>query len=316
MLKSNSQSRKWLITLNNPQDIDIDLDKFTEKIRDLNPDYFCVCKEIAQTGTPHFHGFIYSASPKRFGTLKKVFPAAHLDKGYGTCRENRTYLLKEGKWEDDHKHDTKVPGTFKEEGDLPNEKEEKHPDLYKVIDMIKNGAITTDVIEEYPQYAMQSKHIEELRTLYCGGMESKKERDVNVIYIYAPEDFDQISLVYEKHQYSEVCRITNYNPYKGISFDTYKFQKVLVFENFSEQISLQDLVLYLGKYPVSLPARYEDRDACYDTVYILATKPLEDMYVKEYTKNPGLWRRFNNSINTLITVNDAGEIEEKENEKL
>lgn len=312
MLKANTQSRKWLITLNNPQVLGISLDKFADTIKLLSPDYFCICKEIASTGTPHYHGFVYSSSPKRFGTLKKLFPTAHFDKAYGSCRENRTYLEKEGKWEDDHKHDTKVEGTFREEGDLPSERCEKNPELFKVVELIKGGASSTDIVEEFPQYAMHIKNIDELRNAFCGGVKSGKERNVFVTYIYSPDNYERIGIVYSKHDYKDVCRITNYGSSKGISFDSYNYQNVIAFENFTGQFPLSDMMLYIGKYPISLPARYADKEACFEYVYILSGIPLEKLYHNEQVKNPKLWEKFCSSLNMMITVDEDGEIKEEQ----
>ena len=50
--------------------------------------------EISITGTPHTHLFIFSESPIRFTTLKNRFPIAHIEKSYGTCKENKDYILK------------------------------------------------------------------------------------------------------------------------------------------------------------------------------------------------------------------------------
>ena len=66
----------------------------------------------------------------------------------------------------------------------------------------------------------------------------------------------------------DVCRITNYGSKRGINFDGYSAQDVLVFEEFASQIPVEDMLSYLDIYPVYLPARYSDRVACYTQVYI------------------------------------------------
>ena len=55
----------------------------------------------------------------RFGTVKKRFPTAHIDKATGTSKEIRDYVCKQGKWADTDKAQTSVEGTFKEFGTLP-----------------------------------------------------------------------------------------------------------------------------------------------------------------------------------------------------
>lgn len=312
MIKPTSQGRKWQLTLNNPEAVNVNLDKFAEMIKELSPDYYCLCEEIATTGTHHFHGFFYSKSPKRFSTIKRLFETAHIEKAYASCKVNRDYLLKEGKWEDDHKADTKVKGSFREEGILPSERDEKHPEQSLLIERIKEGASTIEVVEEFPQYAMQTRNIDELRVAYCGGISKDGVRDLTVIYIKTPDDMDRISLVYSKHSFRDICRINNYGGSKGISFDTYKYEKVIVFEDYYGQLPLGSFISYLGKYPVTLPARYGDRQACYNYVYILSSISPEEQYGELRTKNRRLWLRYLKSIDKFIEVSDEGTIEEVE----
>lgn len=77
MGSTNLQSRKWLLTVNNPLDYGLNHAEIKNILHLFNPDYFCLVDEIATTGTRHTHIFIYSKSPIRFSTLKKRFPIAH-----------------------------------------------------------------------------------------------------------------------------------------------------------------------------------------------------------------------------------------------
>ncbi len=127
MYESYTQSRKWLLTINNPQDHGMTHDVIIDRAQKFNPDYFCMADEIGESGTYHTHVFLYSSSPMRFGTVKKRFPTAHIDKANGTAEDNRAYIRKEGKWAETRKSETSVEGTFKEFGELPDEATEKSP---------------------------------------------------------------------------------------------------------------------------------------------------------------------------------------------
>ena len=70
-MATNTQSRKWMLTINNPQDCGLDRDKIIEVINLFCPDYYCISDEIASTGTYHTHIFLYSKSPILFSTIKK-----------------------------------------------------------------------------------------------------------------------------------------------------------------------------------------------------------------------------------------------------
>ena len=84
-----------MITINNPQTCGLDHNRILELLQLFR---LCLADEIAGTGTYHTHIFLYSHSPMRFGTVKRRFPPAHIDKANGTAQENRDYIRKEGKW--------------------------------------------------------------------------------------------------------------------------------------------------------------------------------------------------------------------------
>ena len=60
--------------------------------------------------------------PVRFSTLQKLFDGvAHLEAARGTSQQNRSYVAKEGKWQDSDKSETKIEGSFEEWGEIPEE---------------------------------------------------------------------------------------------------------------------------------------------------------------------------------------------------
>ena len=139
MGSSNLQSRKWLLTINNPDDYELDHNSVKNTLHLFSPDYFCLVDEIATTGTKHMHIFIYSKSPIRFSTLKNRFPVAHIDKANGSVMENRDYLRKEGKWQGSDKEQTNLIDTFEEIGNVPKPVDENSPDMSALIEEIENG---------------------------------------------------------------------------------------------------------------------------------------------------------------------------------
>ena len=147
MYASKTQSRKWQLTINNPQAHGMTHDVIIDRAQKFNPDYFCMADEIGACGTYHTHVYLYSTSPMRFGTLKKRFPTAHIEKAIGTSQENRDYMRKEGKWAETAKAETRVEGTFKEFGVLPNEASEKSPKMAQLMQDVKDGYSSTEIIE-------------------------------------------------------------------------------------------------------------------------------------------------------------------------
>lgn len=299
-MESNSQSRKWILTINNPETCGLTQEKLREIVSQFNPDYYCMADEIATTGTYHTHLFFYSKSPSRFSTVKKRFPTAHIEKAMGTAKDNLDYVCKEGKWADSDKAETAVEGTFYEFGTLPSSGEENSPKMFQLLQHIKEGMTTVDIIDESPSFAFKSKDIEALRDIYQMEQFKTVNRNLKVTYLYGAPGTGKTRYIFENHPASEICRITDYNVKNGIRFDGYHGQDVLVFEEFYGQISIESMLNFLDIYPLNLPARYNDRVACYTKVYITSNISLEQQYWEVQQSRPATWQAFRRRIHNVI----------------
>ena len=99
----------------------------------------------------------------RFGTVKKRFPTAHIDRAHGTVQDNRAYIRKEGKWVDTDKSETRFEGTFKEFGELPDEASEKSPKYARLLQCVKDGMSNKEILAIDPSFAFHLEHIDKLR---------------------------------------------------------------------------------------------------------------------------------------------------------
>lgn len=308
---SNAQARKWTLVINNPLEAGFTHECICETLMRFFPDYFCLADEIAKTGTFHTHIFLYSHSPIRFYTLKNRFPIAHIEKAYGSVQENRDYILKEGKWCKDGKAETKVEGSFYEYGKMPKQKEENSPKMSQLLESIRSGKDTVEILEETPEFAFRIKEIEILRETLLSDRYQRENRMLEVTYIFGAAGTGKTSGIYQKHDPREICRVTNYRVGKGISFDHYHGQDVLVFEEFHSQIPIEDMLNYLDIYPLYLPARYTDRTACYTKVYLTSNIPLAEQYPEIQRKQPETWKAFLRRIHKVIMYGADGSITER-----
>ena len=299
MYDNKAQSRKWLLTINNPQDHGMTHDEIIDRAQKFNPDYFCMADEIGACGTYHTHVYIYSTSPMRFGTLKRRFPTAHIEKAIGTSQENRDYIRKEGKWADTEKAETRVEGTFKEFGVLPSEASEKSPKMAQLMQDVKDGFSTTEIIENDPSFAFKINDIDALREKLLFEKFRKENRPVKVNYLYGDSGTGKTRSIYEKHPPEDVYRITDYSGQSGARFDDYHGEPVIVFEEFHSQVPISAMLNFLDIYPLRLPARYRDRVACFDTVYITSNIPLEDQYRDIQKHEMETWNAFLRRIHTV-----------------
>ena len=315
MFAKGYQSRKFLLTINNPESAGMTHEEIIDRAQKFNPDYFCMADEIGASGTYHTHVYLYSESPMRFETVKKRFPTAHIDKAAGSSRSNRDYIRKEGKWADTDKADTRVEGSFKEFGTIPDESEEKSPRMAQLMKHIQDGLSNVEILQIDPSYGFKIREMDQLRQQLLNDKYIRENRKVTVHYIYGDSGTGKTRSIFEKHPATDICRITSYPPRGNVLFDSYKGQPVLVFEEFHSQISISDMLNFLDIYPVMLPARYYDRVACYTEVYITSNIPLEEQYPEIQKCKLETWKAFLRRIHTVTEFRKDGIIREVKNEE-
>lgn len=311
-MENNTQSRKWALVINNPLEAGLDHAAIREILRRFAPSYFCMADEIATTGTYHTHIFLFSPSPMRFSTVKNRFSTAHIEKAYGSAKANRAYILKEGHWADTDKAETSVSGTFEEWGDLPAEKEEEAPEMFKLIQDLRAGKSVMEIIEDNPKLAFRIREIETLRQAILEEKYSAENRALEVTYLYGASGTGKTRGIFEKHDRKSICRITDYGGRNGVRFDAYHCQDVLVLEEFHSQIPISAMLNYLDIYPLTLPARYTDRIACYTKVYITSNIPLEEQYRDIQRYQMETWRAFLRRVQNVIEyLRDGSTVQHK-----
>ena len=315
MFAKGYQSRKFRLTINNPESAGMTHEEIIDRAQKFNPDYFCMADEIGASGTYHTHVYLYSESPMRFETVKKRFPTAHIDKAAGSSRSNRDYIRKEGKWADTDKADTRVEGSFKEFGTIPDEAEEKAPRMAQLMKHIQDGLSNVEILQIDPSYGFKIREMDQLRQQLLNDRYIRENRKVIVHYIYGDSGTGKTRSIFEKHPATDICRITSYPPRGNVLFDSYKGQPVLVFEEFHSQISISDMLNFLDIYPVMLPARYYDRVACYTEVYITSNIPLEEQYPEIQKCKLETWKAFLRRIHTVTEFRKGGIIREVKNEE-
>ena len=311
-MENNTQSRRWALVINNPLEAGLDHAAIREILYRFSPAYFCMVDEIATTGTYHTHIFLFSPSPMRFSTVKNRFSTAHIEKAYGSAKANRAYILKEGHWADTDKAETSVSGTFEEWGDLPAEKEEEAPEMFKLIQDLRAGKSVMEIIEDNPKLAFRIREIETLRQAILEEKYSAENRALEVTYLYGASGTGKTRGIFEKHDRKSICRITDYGGRNGVRFDAYHCQDVLVLEEFHSQIPISAMLNYLDIYPLTLPARYTDRIACYTKVYITSNIPLEEQYRDIQRYQMETWRAFLRRVQNVIEyLRDGSTVQHK-----
>lgn len=294
---SNTQSRKYQLTINNPQEKEITHELIREKLKSRSGLlYYAMADEIGENGTLHIHIYAAFSSPVRFSTIKMLFPSAHIENAHGSSAENRAYILKEGEKYAD-KAETSVEGTFEEWGELPTDVGKGfRSDLALLFQLVRDGLTTNEIIEVNPDLIKYMSHIDKVRQMRLEEENKDNFRIITVTYIFGKTGTGKTRYVMEKEGYSSVYRVTDYkNP-----FDSYKGENVILFDEFSSSVKIQDMLNYLDGYPLELPCRYANKRALFTEVCIVSNLPLESQYPYEQKENKDIWKAFLRRINQVM----------------
>lgn len=296
MGKEPKESRKVMLTFENPDEHGWDYGSIIERLNKLKADYWCLSTEIgSETETKHIHCAFFRSSAFTVSAISNAFPNVHRDFCKGSMKEIRDYIKKSGeKWEKSEKSETSIAGTFMEDGEMPIESKFDHIKVEgagvseQVKNLIEMGLTTAEILNAKPSLVLQANKISVARDILNSAKCMNSTRKVSVDYIFGTSGSGKTSGVYAEHDYKDVCRITSY---KGdrILFDGYSGQPVLVFEEFHSQVPIADMLSYLDIYPLMLPARYSDKPAAYTKVYLLSNISLAEQYKEVQRRDHKTW---------------------------
>lgn len=302
------QSRKWQLTINNPLDHGYAHKDIIDKLSNITKlNYWCMCDEVGENGTYHTHIFLYRVNTMRFDMIKNNFPVAHIEAAKGTIQENRDYIRKEGKYADSVKAETNIKETFEESGEAPEEKQGKRTDLIDLYGYIKDGLSDYDILELDPSYMSRLELMDKTRQIIrYKEFEERCRSEIEVTYRYGKTGTGKSRSIIDKYGFKNVYRVTdNKHP-----FDSYAGQDVIVFEEFySSNWRLSDMLNLLDIYPLKLPCRYNNKQACYTKVFINSNLPLTAQYINQQKDNKDAWQAFCRRIHKVQIYIDKDQIE-------
>ncbi len=285
------QSRKWLVTINNPQEHGYDheaIKAIMSRVRGASL-YWCMCDEEGdECETLHTHIFIYRGSPFTAKQIDNLFPKMHRDISYGTAQDNRAYVLKDGekfnKDADGNYEYTDSSGklhsgrnfsdSFFEFGECPIEHQGKSSASERILALIRDGATNREIVDAVPSSYKDIDKIERTRSMFRDADFASCWRDLEVVYMFGKTGAGKTRSIMDKYGYISCYRVTDYKH----PFDTYDGQDVIIFEEFRGNLKHGDMLNYLDGYPLLLPCRYFNRQACYTKVFIVTNIPPMDQY--------------------------------------
>jgi len=299
--KKDTQHYKYHITINNPAQHGFTHAAIGEAMQTRKSlVYYCMADE--QGDTLHTHIFAAFSSEVRFSTIKKMFPPAHIEPAMGTSEQNREYIRKEGKWADDVKHGTSIPGTFEEYGQMPVEQQGARSDLEFLYELVKKGMSNAQLLEINPDYMLLLDKIEKTRQTLLYEQVRNEFRKLDVTYIWGNTGVGKTRYVMERHGYSSVYKVSDYTH----PFDGYSSEPVLLLDEFHSGLRINDMLNYLDGYPLTLPARYSNKTACYHTVYIVSNIELREQYRQIQIERPEVWNALLRRIHKVMCIFQDG----------
>ena len=286
MSKENNRnrSRSWIVTQSaekiSPEDLQKALSPYTY-IGQLEQG-----EKGGEQGYKHFQIYIENPTQISFSTLKKLLPNCHLERRRGTKQEAYDYVTKS---------ETRIGEPFGNgEIDL-TEIQGRRTDLLKITEMLDNGATEQDIRRAYPTQflTMKTKIREYIQSLKEEQFKNARRLNLEVTYIYGKTGTGKTRFVLDKYGDENVFRMTRYGKREDEErFDGYTGQSIIVFEEFRSHISISNMLNYLDIYGVSLPARYGDKTACYDKVFIISNWQLNEQYKNIQTEHPETFKAF------------------------
>lgn len=129
-------------------------------------------------------------------------------------------------------------------------------------------------------------------------------RDLTVYYLFGPTATGKTRSVMEAEGYSAVYRVTDYKH----PFDSYGQQPVICFDEFRSSLMIGDMLEYLDGYPINLPARYANRVACYQSIYLISNIDLKKQYPFVQSTEPETWQAFLRRIHNVREFRTDGTI--------
>lgn len=286
------KKRRYFFTWNNWQKDFIDKDNVIEYFQGL-PDIkaYVIGFEKGEKGTDHLQGVLLFNQAKTFNTMREylknnhIEPIIKLDSAVDYCKKENDYI---------------------EFGDVVGQGQRS--DIVDFRDAIIDGMTDIELLEQYPsQYFRYERSISKIRTMYLNEFYSKNNRDLKVVYLGGSSGAGKTSYVYRNFDVSQIHRVTDYdNP-----FDSYTGQKILVLDEFHSQFAMTQMLNLLDIYPLELPARYNNKWACYDTVFIISNKPIYEQYTGIQEFQPEVWRAFMRRITNYYWLDNNDESREK-----
>lgn len=250
---------RWCFTLNNPPDL-------LDTIDWTNVRCAVWSREIGDSGTPHYQGYMCMLKQTKLGGMKKLIEGAHFESCKGNHAQNIAYCTKDPK---------EGPWWYPDEATVRDYKGQgNRTDIDKLIEKMDSGATVSEIRRDMP--SMLLYHRPSIIAEVAARLPPPPdERDVTGLVLWGPTATGKTH--YAVHTWHPFF----VNPGRG-PWDKYESQKTICFDEFDYNnwpITFMNRVL--DKWPLDLDCRYANKSAYWTRVLILANSDPASWYVFE-----------------------------------
>jgi hypothetical protein len=209
----------------------------------------------------------------------------------GSKKQAEDYINKRGKWEEKGEQIVFV----NRHGEIKG-KQGVRNDITELYNLIKIGASDFEIMEANPKFMFRLNDVERIRQKLNKEKYKNEFRMLENTYLWGKTSLGKTRSIMELFGYENVYRVTDYrNPY-----DLYAQEDILILDEYFENFTIPVMNNLLDGYPLSLPARYFHRQACFTKVYIISNSDLFEQYKFEQDTKPDLYEAFLRRIHKVI----------------
>lgn len=284
-------ARSYILTINNEKRTDDELKEYIKNVSSTIK--YCIFqREIGEKKeTEHIQLYIEFTRGVEFERIKKWFPYAHIESRKGSREQARLYCSKDETRKEGHQPI--------EIGEWLPTQQGKRTDINIVLDMIENGATLDEVRKQYTEtYFKYMNKIKQYQQEILQEEFKNKWRDLTVVYVYGLTGIGKTRTIMEHYGYDNVYRVTDYEH----PFELYESQQVIIFEEFRNSLKIEEMLNYLDGYPLQLPARYANKTACFNKVFILSNWRFNEQYKNIQENYVETYNAFKRRINAIFNI--------------
>ena len=295
------RSRRWFITIMNPEAHGLTRETIIALLTSLSPLYFCFAYEKApKTSMEHVHVTLCFEHARAFSSLKSKLPTANIQAMRGSISDCLAYIRK--------CEDENTESTFYENGEAPSDRAKSTgvPKSFQILEAIKAGASDLEIMEAIPGAIYQARNLDVLRQALIKERYENEFRSVEVVYISGPTAAGKTRYVYaQAEKPSMVYRITSYK--RGLLYDGYLANDILCLDEFSSaHVPIRELLSLADGHPLMLPARYADKVAAYSKLFLVSNLPLDRQYRYEQAHEPMVWAALLRRLTSILELQHSG----------